>query len=428
MGIAKGLTRPQSNKVQEFQRKIYLKAKQNPKYRFYALYDKVYRDDILEEAWKRVKRNKGSAGTDGTTIREIQKYGANKYLIEIAQELKDRTYKPKPLRQVSIPKSNGQTRILRIPTIKDRIVQQAAKIVIEPIFEADFQPHSYGFRPKRSPRMAIKTMSEIIHKTNQRNVIDLDLQNFFDTISHKKLIQLIVRRIIDKGIINLIKMWLKTGVLTGHGIDRNSTTGTPQGGVISPLLANIYLNQLDKFWKKVQDKFHNTTLIRYADDMVILCSKNVNAYFKLLEKTLVKMLLDINQDKTCIIDLEKQNLDFLGFNIRRTNSWRTGRRYTRIAPNKKATQSLKDNIRAVTDRRNKQPIEQVIMRINIIARGWRNYFNIGYQSREFEKINNFLRCRTRKFLRRRRNKAKYGWKEYTYHYIYKQLGLYKLRV
>jgi len=416
------------NKVQEFQRKIYLKAKQNPNYRFYALYDKVYRKDILKEAWERVKRNRGGSGIDGMTIKEVNQYPSEKYLEEIAKELKTRTYRPKPLREVLIPKLNGKKRALRIPTIKDRIVQQATKIVIEPIFEADFQPTSYGFRPKQSAQMAIKRLNEIIHRTNKRKVIDLDLKNFFDTIPHKKLIHLIVKRIVDRGIINLIKMWLKADILTETGINRNSITGTPQGGVISPLLANIYLNQLDKFWEKIKEKFHNTEFIRYADDIVILCSEKANAYFRLLEKILVKMSLSLNQDKTSILDLEKQSLDFLGFNLRRTNSRKTDNRYTRITPSKKAIQTLKDKVKIITYRGNKQPIQDVITRINISAKGWRNYYNIGYQSESFTKVNDFLRCRVRKFLKRRKNKAGQGWKEYNYDFLYKKLGLYQLKV
>ena len=219
---------------------------------------------------------------------------------------------------------------------------------------------------------------------------------------------------------------MEAGVLSEAGVDRNTTIGTPQGGVISPLLANIYLNQLDKFWARIKDKFRSTDLIRYADDIVILCKEKINTYFGLLEKELLKMSLKMNPDKTTILDLERQSLDFLGFNVRRTNSWKTGRRYTRIAPSKKAVQSLKDKVKMMTRRGNKQQAEKVIIKVNTLIRGWKNYFSIGYQSKSLAKVNCFLECRLRKFLRKRRNKTKYGWKEYNKAYLHKQLGLYQL--
>ena len=264
-------------KIRELQRKLYRKAKQEPDYRFYLLYDKVYRRDILSHAYRLVKANKGTSGVDGLTFERIEERegGAERYLEQIAEELKGKSYRPMPVRRVYIPKPDGRQRPLGIPTIKDRVVQMAVKLVIEPIFEADFEDNSYGFRPKRNAHQAMDDVSLQL-RMGKTQVIDADISKYFDTIPHDKLLALVAKRIVDKNILRLIKLWLKAPVVEegedGKKRTKDNHKGTPQGGVISPLLANIYLNVLDRVWKvkKVEERME-ARLIRYADDFVVMC-------------------------------------------------------------------------------------------------------------------------------------------------------------
>lgn len=261
-------------KVRNIQNRLYLTAKVDRKRKFYAMYDKIYREDILEEAWKRVKRNGGAGGIDKVSIIDVKAYGEEKLLDEIAEELRIEKYRCKPVRRTYIPKADGKKRALGIPTIKDRIVQMAAKIVIEPVFEADFQPCSYGFRPKRSAKQAMDRIFEAADKGGALWVIDADIKDYFGSINHDKLLLLVEQRITDRKVLKLIKGWLKAGVLEA-GRYNESTLGAPQGGVISPLLSNIYLNYFDVYWNK---RFgHLGELVRYADDFVILCKRKAQA-------------------------------------------------------------------------------------------------------------------------------------------------------
>lgn len=261
-------------KVRNFQNRLYLTAKADRKRKFYAMYDKIYRKDILEEAWTRVKRNGGAGGIDKVSMEDVKAYGEDKLLCEISEELRTEKYRCKPVRRTYIPKADGRKRALGIPTIKDRIVQMAAKIVIEPVFEADFQPCSYGFRPKRSALQAMDRIFEVADKGGALWVIDADIKDYFGSINHDKLLLLVEQRITDRKVLKLIKSWLKAGVMDG-GQYSESTVGAPQGGVISPLLSNIYLNYFDIFWNKGCG--HLGELVRYADDFVILCKRKAQA-------------------------------------------------------------------------------------------------------------------------------------------------------
>jgi len=296
-------------KLQAFQRKIYLKAKQNPDYKFYCLYDKVFRRDTLEEAYRRAKANKGAAGVDGLEWSDLKdKQGS--FIEEIHQELKQKTYRPSTLREVTIPKKNGKMRTLKIPTIKDRVVQGAVKLIIEPIFEADFKDCSYGYRPKRGAQEAIgklgKWLFKDIYAQEKKTIRSIDLKDCFNTIPHKELIRIIAQRVIDRQLLKLIKQILLRGAM-----QETSNRGTPQGGVLSPLLANIYLDQIDQYWK---DRPLESKLLRYADDiLVVLNRKEEGAYQKLLEHIEKTLKLTINREKSQPTTME-DGVDYLGFN------------------------------------------------------------------------------------------------------------------
>jgi RNA-directed DNA polymerase len=338
-------------KVRNLQNRLYLTAKADRKRKFYAMYDKIYRKDILEDAWKRVKQNGGAGGVDKVSIDDVKTYGEEKLLGEIAEELRTGKYRCKPVRRSYIPKPDGRKRALGIPTIKDRIVQMAAKIVIEPVFEADFQPCSYGFRPKRSAKQAMDRIFEVSDKGGALWVIDADIRDYFGSINHDKLLLMVKQRITDRRVLKLIKGWLKAGVLE-NGQYSESTLGAPQGGVISPLLSNIYLNYFDICWNK---RFgHLGELVRYADDFVILCKRKAQAEeaLKVVKRIMDKLELTLHGEKTRLVDMYfgKDSFDFLGFNNRfqrfRSKSWKWYWTLQQV-PSKKAMKKMRAKIKEV---------------------------------------------------------------------------------
>lgn len=420
-------------KIRELQRKLYRKAKQEKGFRFYALYDKLYRADILSHAYRLVRANRGAPGVDGITFEAIEgrEGGGEGYLDSIAEELSRKAYKPMPVRRVYIPRPDGGTRPLGIPTIKDRVVQMAMKIVIEPIFEADFEQYSYGFRPKRDAHQAMDDV--VLHlRKGKTQVIDADISKYFDTIPHDKLLKMVARRIVDKHILRLIKLWVKAPVVEegedGKKRYRGSGKGTPQGGVISPLLANLYLNVLDKVWKlKRVEETMGARLIRYADDCVVVCRGNTERILEGVRTVLGYLELTLNEEKTQLVDARRESFEFLGFTIEVKKSARTGREFPLIRPSRKAMRHIKAEIKSLTSRRNLAlPKEVVVGKLNEVVRGWANYFHYGHCSDDLSKVKGFLDERVRIYLRRKHGLKNRGYKAYPYKYLYHNLGLYKI--
>jgi group II intron reverse transcriptase/maturase len=370
----------------------------NKKRRFHALYDKVYRRDILEEAWKRVKAKKGSGGIDGISIEHVEVYGVGKLITEIQNELMNNSYHPKPVKRVYIPKRDGNKRALGISIVKDRIIQMATKIVIEPVFEADFKESSYGFRPKKSQHMALDKISEQCNNGGYW-VLDADIKAYFDNINHDKLIKLIEMRISDKRIIKLICKWLKSGCITKEGYEETEI-GAPQGGVISPLLSNIYLNYLDVRWEK--EYAHLGTLVRYADDFVIISKnkKSINHAYKAVKGITDRLEIIIHPEKTKIVELIdlKQSFVFLGFEHRRKLiKTKDNKIISRTVqnPSKKAMQSMKDKIREEVDNRItlKLSLDVMVKELNRKLQGFKNYYKLKYVSPKLRQLDWYVQVK-----------------------------------
>lgn len=368
------------DKVRQLQRNLYLSAKKGRR-RYHAIYDKVYREDVLLEAWKRVKANKGASGIDQVSIKDIEEYGAEKFLAEIKDKLINNSYKAPPVKRVFIEKSDGKQRPLGIPTVKDRVIQMAVKLMIEPLFEADFKDCSYGFRPKRSAKMALEEVRKACNNKGYY-VIDADIKSYFDNINHEKLMLLIEQRISDRRILKLIRNWLKAGVLNA-GQYEESTIGSAQGGVISPLCANIYLNVLDTIWEKQGRQYGK--LVRYADDQVIICKnkKNATHAMKILKAVMEKLELELHPEKTKLVSMwdGKEGFDFLGMHHRRmTTETSKGATFkeTYQYPSKKAMKKMKQSIKEVLGNRAVlfEDMKYLIDVLNPKIRGWRNYYGL----------------------------------------------------
>lgn len=390
-------TNNSKEKVRQLQNKLYLTAKKCSSRRFHALYDKVYRDDVLCEAWKRVKANKGSSGVDGITIEDIEKKGINRCLTEIQSELKSGIYKPLPVRRVMIPKPDGSQRPLGIPCVKDRIVQMAMKIAIEPVFEADFKECSYGFRPKRSAKQALEVVRKACNNKGYY-VVDADIEKFFDNVNQDKLMTLMEQRISDRRILKLIRQWLKSGVLYGNVLEI-SKLGTSQGSVISPLLANIYLNTLDRLWEKYG--FTHGILVRYADDTVIICKnkKSANHALSLLQYIMGKLDLKLHPVKTKIVRMwdGEEGFDFLGMHHRRmTTETKQGKSFqeTYQYPSQKAMKKIKAAIKSNVNSRNLliAQEEDLIKNLNPKITGWKNYYTTKTSGKWMMALDQYIIC------------------------------------
>ena len=405
--------------VQELQRKLFQKAKSNADFRFYALYDKVYRIDVLNKAWERVKSNKGASGVDGETFEDIEQQGIGQFLEGIQQELKAKTYRPQPAKRVYIPKPDGTKRPLSIPTIKDRVAQTALKLVIEPIFEAGFEDCSYGFRPNKSSQQAALEVRKLLN-FGYKEVIETDIEDCFGSIPHRELLDMVAKRVVDGNILWLIKLFLKAGVMEDNN-RRIDDKGTPQGGVISPLLANIYLDHIDKGWKPLNNA---ARLIRYADDLVIMTKYHSEETMAKLKDLVTQLQLRLKKGKTRILNAESEPFDFLGFTFIRALSRNKGRTTTYFYPSHKAENAIRGRIRQVVDYRRPVKVENIVKELTPVVRGWVNYFRIANSSRKFGKIKFYTAQRIRKFMRRHRGKVGYGYKQYPDTFLYQKLGVY----
>jgi len=410
----------------EFQRKLHEKAKAEPKFRFYALYDKCYRMEVLVEAYRKAKANGGTSGVDGVTFEDIEKEGIPSYLAGLQLEMKERRYVPKPVRRVYIPKANGKMRPLGIPAIRDRIVQTAFLFILEPIFEADFSSSSFGFRPEKSAHDAVREVYKYLN-WGCTEVYDVDLEKYFDTVDHSKLMKLVARRVVDSQVLHVIKQWLSCGYVE-EDQHRQSKCGTPQGGVISPLLANIYLNPVDQAFERrdlgarERGSIH---VVRYADDLLLLAQRNLDEGVTLLHHLLERLGLTLNREKTRRLRMEiGESVDFLGFRFQNFRSRKSGTRLIMVRPSPKSQARFRARARTLIDDGNPLTIKEQVEQFNRYIRGWMGYFRLGHGTDTFHDLAYFVEKRVRRVIWRRKGLRGYGWGKLTSEYLYGQLHLF----
>ena len=399
------LTTPPS--VQKLQTALHAKAKESPNFRFYALYDKVHREDILAFAYECCKANGGAAGVDDQTFEDIEAYGVKRWLDELTQELKSRTYQPKPVRRVYIPKPDGKQRPLGIPAIRDRVAETAAVLVLEPIFEADLPPEQYAYRQDRSALDAVEHVHKLIN-FGHGQIVDADLSGYFDSIPHSELLKSVARRVVDGAMLHLIKMWLNAPVEetdergNKHRSTRNRDQGrgTPQGSPISPLLSNLYMRRFVLGWKKLgHEKRRKAYIVNYADDLVICCRSGAEQALATMRDMMSKLKLTVNETKTRVCSLPEEKFDFLGYTFGRCYSTRTGRAYLGTVPSKKRVQRICRAVSEETERRTTQLDSTTLVgKLNRMMTGWANYFCLGPVSKAYDAVDRHAKKRLRQWL------------------------------
>jgi len=419
------------DKVERLRKKLYGKAKREPDYRFYSLYDKVCWPETLARAYRQAKANDGAAGVDGVRFEDIEAYGEERWLGELRQELVEERYRPQPVRRVKIPKPGGGERPLGIPTIRDRVVQTAVVLFLEPIFEADFEDNVYAYRPKRSAQDALGEVQERLGH-GQPYVVDADVTKYFDTIPHAALLQSVARRVADGKILRLLKLWLKSPMEERQGSGpprisggKKSKQGTPQGGVVSPLLANVYINRLLRHWRQTGTTQKLGRIVSYADDFVILCASRRQAEqgLALVSRWLSKLGLTIHPTKTRLCHAWEEPFDFLGYTFGPVVNRRTGRQYLGAQPSQKAQKRLKEKVNTRLYRGNPTPWPELRDRLNRLLKGWAEYFSFGQTAKAYQAIWWHVARRARRFLCKRhklraRGTSRFGWRE-----IYGEAGV-----
>src|SRR5438876_1195860 len=427
------LTTP--DKIRSLQRKLYCKAKAEPTFRFYLLYDKIYREDILFHAYRLARVNAGAPGVDGMTFAQIEKQGLEAWLAGLREELVSKTYRPDPVRRVMIPKSNGGgERALGIPTVRDRVIQTAAKLVLEPIFEADFEDNAYGYRPARGAVDAVKEVHRHICR-GYTDVVDVDLSRYFDSIPHAELLKSVARRIVDRHVLRLIKLWLKAPIEERDDCDgtrrigggKSNTRGTPQGGVASPLLANIYMNRFLKHWRLTErGEAFCAHVVAYADDFVILSRGHAAEALAWMKAVMTRLGLTINEAKTSLKDALQERFDFLGYSIGHHRYKANGLWYLSASPSKKSVQRFKAKVGNLLVPGNNDPWPEVRDTLNRSLLGWSNYFCHGTRRSAFRAVDRYVYERVRDFLARRHKVAGRGTHRFSCEVVYGERGLLRL--
>ncbi|MGE5819142.1 MAG: group II intron reverse transcriptase/maturase [Deltaproteobacteria bacterium] len=420
--------------VRQLQRKLYVAAKQQPERRFHQLYDKIYRADILEYAYALAQSNAGAPGVDGVRFEDIESGGLEEWLSGLRKELHEKTYKPSPVRRVMIEKPGGGDRPLGIPTIRDRVAQTAAKLVVEPIFEADFEPSAYGYRPGRGAKDAVREVHRGLCE-GYTEVVDADLTKYFDTIPHHELMRSVARRIVDRQMLKLIKAWLKVAVeerdergnrrMTGG---KGSKMGTPQGGVISPLLANIYMHRFLRAWReRGKGKQYQARIVNYADDFVILSRSQAAQALQWTRWAMQAIKLTLNESKTSIRNARQERFQFLGYSFGPERYRKDGHWYLAAQPCDRAIQRVKERVEALLQPGNQDPWNNVVRQLNRILRGWANYFRYGTRFKAYRAIDNYVYHRAANFLRRRHKVRQRNIRQYSAEAIFGKYGVQRLR-
>src|SRR5262245_13110713 len=422
------------DKIRSLQRKLYCKAKAEPAFRFYVLYDKICREDILLHAYKLARSNAGAPGVDGVSFEQIEEGGLEAWLAGLREELVSKTYRPDPGQRVMIPKKGGGERALGIPTIRDRVVQTAAKLVLEPIFEADFEDNAYGYRPARGAADAVKDVHRHL-KRGYTDVVDADLSRYFDSIPHDDLLKSVARRVVDGSVLWLIKLWLKAPIEERDGDGKRrivggkrNKRGTPQGGVASPLLANIYMNRFLKHWRlSGRDQAFRAHVVAYADDFVILSRGHAAEALTWTKVVMTRLGLTLNEAKTSLRDARQERFTFLGYSFGPHYPYRgNGQWYWGASPSKKSVQRLKAKVRELLVPGNTDPWQDVRDTLNRSLRGWSNYFCHGTRRPVFRGVDFFVYERVRDFLARRHKVAGRGTRRFSFEVVYGELGLLRL--